>query len=102
MVDFSRAKPCIYLIYPVILHPETKTIKAMLYTTKMINANYRIKVSGVDNNGNHVHKLVGVSGAIALIGEDFLMKFVSRAESAMQDVCVCKLRRGLKVSLYVK
>ena len=34
---------------------------ALNYTTAEINRNYRIKVSGIDNNGNKIHKLVGVS-----------------------------------------
>lgn len=75
---------------------------SLAYSTKQINRNFRIKVSGVDSNGNRVHKLVGVSGAIELIGVEFLNKFVKRAFDSMQDVCVCKLRRGLKVSFYIK
>ena len=75
---------------------------SLAYSTKQINRNFRIKVSGVDSNGNLVHKLVGVSGAIELIGVEFLNKFVKRAFDSMQDVCVCKLRRGLKVSFYIK
>jgi hypothetical protein len=75
---------------------------SLTYSTKQINRNFRIKVSGVDSNGNRVHKLVGVSGAIELIGVELLNKFVKRAFDSMQDVCVCKLRRGLKVSFYIK
>lgn len=71
-------------------------------SSKFINRNYRIKVSGVDNEGNKIHSLVGVTGAVALIGWDLLNKFIARAERDGEDVCVCKLRRGLKVSLYVK
>lgn len=41
---------------------------ALNYSTAFINRNYRIKVSGIDNEGNKIHKLVGVSGAINLIG----------------------------------
>lgn len=44
-----------------------KTV-SLAYSTREINRNFRIKVSGVDGEGNKVHKLVGVSGAIALIG----------------------------------
>ncbi len=72
------------------------------HSSKFINRNYRIKVSGVDNEGNKIHSLVGVTGAVALIGWDLLNKFIARAERDGEDVCVCKLRRGLKVSLYVK
>lgn len=40
-----------------------KTV-SLAYSTREINRNFRIKVSGVDGEGNKVHKLVGVSGAI--------------------------------------
>lgn len=38
----------------------------LIYSTKQINANFRIKVSGVFN-GKKINKLVGVAGALALI-----------------------------------
>lgn len=72
------------------------------YTTKFINQNFRIKVFGRDENGKKINTLMGVSGIIAMIGEELFYKFVTRAIRCMQDVCVCKLRRGLQVSLYVK
>ena len=72
------------------------------YTSKFINQNFRIKVYGRDENGRRINTLLGVSGIIALIGERLFTKFVQRAMDSMQDVCVCKLRRGLQVSLYVK
>lgn len=74
----------------------------LTYSTTVINKNFRLKVKGVDNNGNKLNKLVGVSGLISLIGEELLNKFLDRAFASMEDVCVCKLRRGLKVSFYVK
>lgn len=74
----------------------------LAYSTKEINKNFRIKVSGIDAHGNKVHKLVGVSGIIELIGIEFLNKFLKRAFACMEDCCVCKLRRGLKVSFYSK
>ena len=75
---------------------------ALNYTTAEINRNYRIKVSGIDNEGKKIHKLVGVSGAIDLIGVEMLNKFLDRAVNCMSDVCVCKLRRGIKFSFYNK
>lgn len=75
---------------------------SLAYSTRDINRNFRIKVSGVDGDGNRVHKLVGVSGAIALIGVEMFNKLLKRAFSCMDDVCVCKLRRGLKFSFYIK
>ena len=72
------------------------------YSTKFINSNFRIKVFGRDENGKKINTLMGVSGIIKLIGETLFFKFVQRALDCMRDVCVCKLRRGLQVSLYVK
>ena len=72
------------------------------YTTKEINSNYRIKVAGLDAQGEKVNTLVGVSGAIALIGADMFGKLLDRAFSSLGDVCVCKLRRGIKFSFYCK
>lgn len=75
---------------------------SLAYSTRDINRNFRIKVSGVDGDGNRVHKLVGVSGAIALIGVEMFNKLLKRAFSTMDDVCVCKLHRGIKFSFYIK
>ena len=72
------------------------------YTKTEINRNFRIKVYGVDSMGNRINKLVGVAGILALIGVELLNKFLNRAFHCMDDVCVCKLRRGLKVSFYCK
>lgn len=72
------------------------------FTTKFINQNFRIKVFGRDENGKKINTLLGVSGIIHMIGEELFYKFVQRALDCMKDVCVCKLRRGLQVSLYVK
>ena len=72
------------------------------FTTKFINQNFRIKVFGRDENGRKINTLVGVSGIIRMIGEELFYKFVKRALNCMLDKCVCKLRRGLVVSLYVK
>ena len=72
------------------------------FTTKFINQNFRIKVFGRDENGKKINTLLGVSGIIRMIGEELFYKFVQKALDCMKDVCVCKLRRGLQVSLYVK
>ena len=74
----------------------------MTYTTTEINQNFRIKVNGLNNDGEKINTLVGVSGAIALIGEGLFEKFINRAYNQGQDACVCKLRRGLKITFYVK
>jgi len=79
------------------------TMKATLnYTTKQINSNFLIKVSGTNGDGKKINTLVGVSGAIGLIGESLFSKFIDRAFNGKDDVCVCKLRRGLKMSFYCK
>lgn len=74
----------------------------MTYTTTEINRNFRIKVYGVDATGKRINRLVGVAGIIKLIGEELFGKFIARAFACLDDVCVCKLRRGLKVSFYCK
>jgi hypothetical protein len=71
------------------------------YTTSHINANYRIKVFGIVE-GKKINTLVGVSGMLKLIGAELANKFLSRAERSMDDSCVCKLRRGIKVTFYCK
>ncbi len=73
----------------------------MDYSTTYINRNYLIKVYGFDTNGKRINKLLGVSGLVALIGKELVNKFIARAEKAAADCTVCKLRRGLQVSLYV-
>lgn len=72
------------------------------YTKTFINRNFRMKVYGIDGNGNRINKLVGVAGLIALIGIELFNKFVDRALNAGLDKCVCKLRRGIQVSFYAK
>lgn len=72
------------------------------YSSVEINRTFRLKVSGIDSLGNKINKLVGVSGLIALIGIEMLNKLLDRAFACLLDVCVCKLRRGLKVSFYCK
>jgi hypothetical protein len=72
------------------------------FSTKFINQNFRIKFFGRTEDGQKINTLMGVSGIIAMIGEELFYKFIQRALDCMQDVCVCKLRRGLQVSLYVK
>ena len=70
------------------------------FSTKFINQNFRIKVFGRTEDGQKINTLMGVSGIIAMIGEELFYKFIQRALDCMLDVCVCKLRRGLQVSLY--
>lgn len=71
------------------------------YTTKEINRNYKIKISGMFE-GSKVNTLVGVSGLIRMVNDiELTNRLLDRAFDCMGDVCVCKLRRGLKISFYV-
>ena len=73
----------------------------LLYTTKEINRNFRIKINGIVD-GKKVNKLVGVKGLIELIGVEMANKMLRRAFNGTDDKTVCKLRRGIKISFYVK
>ncbi len=71
------------------------------YTTREINGNYKIKVSGLFD-GKKVNTLVGVSGFIKMVNDvDLCNRLLDRAFSSLEDKCVCKLRRGIKISFYV-
>lgn len=74
----------------------------MDYTTAQINRNFLIKVSGVNGEGKRLNTLVGVSGLLRLIGEKLANSLLTRAFKCMLDKCVCKLRRGLKITFYYK
>jgi len=76
-------------------------MEKLKYTTRQINGNYKIKVSGL-YDGQKVNTLVGVSGLIKMVNDiELTNRLLDRAFSCMGDVCVCKLRRGLKISFYV-
>lgn len=71
------------------------------YTTREINGNYKIKVSGLFD-GKKVNTLVGVSGFLKMVDDvELCNRFLDRAFRSMDDKCVCKLRRGLKISFYI-
>ena len=61
-----------------------------------------MKVYGRDEEGRRINSLYGVSGLLALIGAELMNMFLKRSLVSMQDVCVCKLRRGLQISFYAK
>lgn len=70
------------------------------YTTREINGNYKIKVSGL-YDGQKVNTLVGVSGFVKMVNDiELCNRLLDRAFACMGDVCVCKLRRGIKISFY--
>jgi len=73
----------------------------LVYTTREINRNFKIKVSGM-YEGKKLHTLVGVSGLISLIGDiDLTNRLLERAFNSTDDKCSCKLRRGIRVDFYV-
>lgn len=72
-------------------------MEKLQYTTKEINRNMLIKCSGLG-----VHELRGVTGFIKLVGIHNANQMLRRAFAFRQDKCVCKLRRGLKVTFYYK
>lgn len=78
----------------------TTIYNGLLYTTKEINRNFRIKINGIVD-GKKVNKLVGVKGLIELIGVEMANKMLRRAFNGTDDKTVCKLRRGIKISFYV-
>lgn len=70
------------------------------YTTREINANYKIKVYGLFD-GKKINTLVGVSGLVKIVADmELCNRLLDRAFSCMGDKCVCKLRRGIKISFY--
>ena len=71
------------------------------YTTREINRAFKIKVNGLFN-GKKINTLVGVKGLIELIGVEMANKMLRRAFNGTDDKTVCKLRRGIKISFYVK
>jgi len=78
------------------------TASMLNYSSTEINADFRIKIYGVDRNGNRINTLVGVSGLLGLIGVELANKFLERAYHFVSDKTICKLRRGLKVTFYNK
>lgn len=71
------------------------------YTTREINRNFKVKVSGM-YEGQKINTLVGVTGLIKMVDDlELTNRLLDRAFASMDDKCVCKLRRGLRVSFYV-
>lgn len=82
---------------------KSATTAVLAYSTSVINRNYRIKVYGLDESGSMVNKLVGVSGLLKLVGDISLVnRILKRAFDCLLDACICKLRRGLKITFYCK
>lgn len=80
---------------------KTKKMEKLNYTTREINRNFKIKVSG-QFEGHKIHTLVGVAGLLKVVGDVALTnRLLDRAFNTMNDVEVCRLRRGIKISFYI-
>lgn len=76
-------------------------MKTLNYTTREINFNFKIKVSGI-YDGQKVNTLVGVAGLLKMVDDvELTNRLLDRAFASKEDKCVCKLRRGIRVSFYV-
>ena len=72
----------------------------LAYTTREINRNFKIKVTGMVD-GKKVNTLVGVRGLIAYVGDvELCNRLLNRAFGTMNNKEVCKLRRGIRISFY--
>lgn len=65
----------------------TTIYNGLLYTTKEINRNSRIKINGIVD-GKKVNKLVGVKGLIELIGVEMANKVLCRAFNKVGDAYI--------------
>lgn len=71
------------------------------YTTREINHDYKIKVSGL-YDGQKINTLVGVSGFLRMVGDiELANRLLDRVFSCMEDKCCCKLRRGIRFTFYM-
>lgn len=71
------------------------------YSTREINRNFKVKVSGM-YEGQKINTLVGVTGLIKMVNDlELTNRLLDRVFASMDDKCVMKLRRGLKISFYV-
>ena len=71
------------------------------YTTREINGNYKIKVSGL-YDGKKINTLVGVSGLLRIVNDiDLTNRLLDRAFATLEDKVCCKLRRCVRITFYV-
>lgn len=70
-------------------------MQALKYTSREVNRNFRIKVSGLG-----IHK--GFTGFVGLVGSELANNLLDRAFRSRADKVECKLRRGLKITFYYK
>lgn len=80
--------------------PKRNRMETLTFSTKQINRNFIIKVSGLYNN-EKINKAVGVSGFLTLVDDIALAnRLLERAFDCPNDKCECKLRRGIKFTFY--
>ena len=69
-------------------------MQALKYTSREVNRNFRIKVSGLG-----IHELKGFTGFVGLVGSELANNLLDRAFRSKADKVECKLRRGLKTKI---
>lgn len=85
---------------PIAGTKDDKKMKTLNYTSKEINSNYKIKVAGIFE-GKKINTLVGVAGLLRIVDDiELTNRLLDRAFNCKDDVCYCKLRRGIRVSFY--
>ena len=82
------------------MNPNNSIYDGLNYSTKEINRTFKIKVNGINFEGDKLNIAVGVSGLINLVGVELANNLLDRAFDTKGDKCVCKLRRGLIVTFY--
>lgn len=85
---------------PIAETKKHKKMETLKYSSREINSSYKIKVSGIFE-GQKINTLVGVAGLCRIIDDIALTnRLLDRAFDCMDDKCICKLRRGIKISFY--
>jgi hypothetical protein len=62
-------------------------MQALKYTSREVNRNFRIKVSGLG-----IHELKGFTGFVGLVGSELANNLLDRAFRSKADKVECKLR----------
>lgn len=71
-------------------------MQALKYTSREVNRNFRIKVSGLG-----IHELKGFTGFVGLVGSELANNLLDRAFRSRADKVECKLRRENNLLLQV-
>lgn len=76
---------------------DKNNMQALKYTSREVNRNFRIKVSGLG-----IHELKGFAGFVGLVGSELANNLLDRAFRSKADKVECRLRRGIKITFYYK